>query len=257
MSEPQLYVHGLGVWTDGFPGLAAFRARHPEPPPEKLKAPILDRQCARRASPFAKAMALAFAEATETVAENRNELSAVFGSCLGETSVMLKLLEQMIRGEDDFSPMLFAVSVHNAASGLVSISTKNQAFTTSVAADHDTPAMALFEAYGVCVELGRPTAIVCGDEAAPEGLVGAHEAFGGVAAALLVHTEAGENALAKLSLPRVGGDGHHAPDLPPDLIRNPQSGLLNLIDAVAEGRNQTVALDHGKGRSYKVGVEAC
>ena len=42
--------------------------------------------------------------------------------------------------------MLFAVSVHNAASGLVSISTKNRAFTTSVAADYDTPAMALMEA---------------------------------------------------------------------------------------------------------------
>jgi hypothetical protein len=109
---------------------------------------------------------------------------------------MLDLLEQMIRGADeDFSPMKFAVSVHNAAAGLVSISTHNRAFTTSVAADHDTPAMALLEGIGAMAALDRP-AVVCGDEAAPEGLEVADPSCLLVTASTKGALDVGEAALA-------------------------------------------------------------
>lgn len=251
-----LYVRGVGVCTDEFPDLQALRTRNPRPPRDRLKAPILDRQCARRASNFAKSMALAFAESIPAEIEP-GTISTVFGSCLGETTVMLRLLEQMIRGEDDFSPMLFAVSVHNAASGMVSISTKNRAFTTSIAADHDTPAMAILEAFGACESFECPAVIVCGDEAAPEGLVGSHEAFSGLAAAICVDLTPGPSPLAHIELPTLSRTGRRAPDIPEALGRNPQVGLLNLVDAVLERRAGPVLLDHGKGRGFAAEVRPC
>lgn len=255
MKALRLDVLGVGVWTPNFPGIAAWTERVTRPAPEKVKAPVLDRQCSRRASLLSKSMALAFAEASEGL--DRASAPTVFGSALGETSVMLKLLEQMIHGDEDFSPMAFAVSVHNAASGLVSISTKNRAFTTSLAADHDTPAMGLIEAWGVSRRFQAPVILVCGDEAVPVGLVGDHERFDHLAAAVAVTAQPvdGHSPVAHLSELAQDAQGTWAEDVPHPISRNPQVGILDLIDAVAKRQRGRVRLDRGKGSGWSVEVE--
>lgn len=247
-------ITGVGLWTRRYPTTLAWLSGEPSEPAEKLKAPLLDRQCARRASIFAKSMALAYEEATKQAEVSRSELATVFGSALGETQIMLKLLEQMITESDDFSPMLFAVSVHNAASGLVSISTKNRAFTTSLAADHDTPAMALMEAVGVSRIQNAPVVVVCGDEAAPEGLVPQQEVFSDLAVALVIDSRASEgHGLAYLQSMDMGEKGPTvSAELPDKLARNPQAGLLDLADAILREQEGWVRLDRGKGRGYRV-----
>lgn len=254
MKDLILDVLGLGVWTPAFPGLAAWTERAPEPLPERVKAPVLDRQCSRRASLFSKSMALAFSEATTNL--DRASTPTVFGSALGETAVMLKLLEQMIQGDDDFSPMAFAVSVHNAASGLVSISTKNRAFTTSLAADHDTPAMGLVEAWGVSRRFNAPVVLVCGDEAVPDGLVGDHERFDHLAVAVAVSAAHLEEvpSIARLSGFALDGTGGWAENVPPALTRNPQAGLLDLVERIAHRRPGRVRLDRGRGSGWSAEV---
>jgi len=53
------------------------------------------------------------------------------------------------------------MSVHNAASGPISISNKNRAWRSPVAADADTPAAALIEAIGLVLGDGGPVVVAC------------------------------------------------------------------------------------------------
>ena len=59
----------------------------------------------------------------------------IVGSAIGEAATMIGLLDQMWRRHEPMSPAEFTVSVHNAASGLISICNKNRGMTTSLAAD--------------------------------------------------------------------------------------------------------------------------
>ena len=251
-------VTGIGLWSPGYPTAAGWPNPNPDAP-TLPKAKVLDRQCARRASPFAKAMAMAFHEALVQSGAEATEVAAIFGSSLGETQVMIKLLDQMRVGQDDFSPMLFAVSVHNAASGLVSISTKNRAFTTSVAADYDTPVMGLMEAIAASADLGVPAVLVCGDEASPEGLVPELETFETLAVAVVVDATAHREhtpGLADLRGFRVEttsrSETHET--IPSRLLRNPNVGLLSVVDAIARRRFGRVPLDQGEGSGWTVEV---
>ena len=249
-------VMGVGLWTPGYKDSEAWRAQAVDPEVKQAKAKVLDRQCSRRASPFGKAMALAFQEAVGQADVDVTEIATVFGSSLGETHVMLKLLDQMGSGSDDFSPMLFAISVHNAASGLVSISTKNRAFTTSVAADYDTPAMGLMEAIGASLDLGVPAVLVCGDDIALQGIVPEIKFYQAFAGAIVVDASpagADRPGLADLTGLSLHGDGGMG-NLPEVLENNPQAGLLDLIDAILHRRFGRVRLDRGDGAGWAVEV---
>ncbi len=248
---PPARVVGVGLSTPGYPSAAAWRLGTPDPSyVVPARAAVLDRACSRRASPFARAMAVAYREAAGDLP--LDEIGSVFGSALGETTVMLELLGQMLTGvEEDFSPMRFAVSVHNAASGLVSISTGNRRFTTSVAADHDTPAMALLEALAVVASSNRPVVVVCGDEASPAGLVDGDRQFEQLAVAIALAPGEGP-ALARLEgVDRDDGRSHDPPSLDPKLAKNPQIGLLDLVNGVLHGQRGPVRLDRGRGRGYR------
>lgn len=257
MSGLSARILGLGLWTPGYADVEAWRAGRFDPELTSTKAPILDRQCSRRASPFAKIVANAFEQAATQAAVDLTEVATVFGSSLGESSVMLKLLDQMYGAPEDFSPMLFAVSVHNAASGLVSISTKNRAFTTSVAADFDTPAMAILEAMGASRDLGVPAVLVCGDEASPVGLVPEDKMFSTLGAAIVLDASDRASAspvLAEIDAPKIAAATIAPAEAEGPLARNPQAGLLDLVDAVVRGRRGRLALDRGAGNGWSVEV---
>jgi hypothetical protein len=217
---------------------------------EPTRAAILNRHCARRASPFAHMLASAFQEAAAGL--DLASVGAIFGSALGESDVMLQLLDQMWRAREEVSPMLFAVSVHNAASGLVSISTDNRGFTTSIAADHDTPAMALMEAMAFVRTHRTPAVVVCGDAAAPAGLVAEAQRYGGLAAAVAVSPSG--DALAHLD-----GISRDSPSiaplaLPRGLANHPQVGFWELVQCIRAGHRGRLRLDHGAGRGYSVAL---
>ncbi len=162
---------------------------------------------------------------------------------------MIKLLEQMWRAEEEVSPMLFALSVHNAASGMVSISAKNRGFTTSLSADYDTPAMALCEGLGLVASTGGPVVVVCGDEASPVDLVPADEQFEMLATAVVLAPEGVEGALCHVRVPIREDPTLEAP-VGGELSLNPQKGLLDLVDCVLAGRTGVLPLDMGRGAGW-------
>jgi len=172
MSAPgTVAVTGLGLWLPGFPNAAAWAAGAADPEAVKPIGAALDRVNRRRASPLDRALADTVAAAILHAGVDPTTVPVVVGSSIGEAATMIGLLDEMWRHHNPMSPADFTMSVHNAASGLISISNKNRGMTTSIAADHDTPAAALLEGIGLVLTRGAPVVVACGDEPAPPTLV--------------------------------------------------------------------------------------
>ena len=210
-----------------------------------------DRVNRRRAGKLGRAIADAAAEAMEQGQVDPATISTVVGSSIGEATTMIGLLDQMWRDKTPMSPAAFTVSVHNAASGLLSISNKNQGFTTSLAADEDTPGTALLEGIGLVLDRQLPALVVCADEAAPIKLLKQADNWELMAiAVILAPIDAEHLHLARLQV-APGGSATLAPaELPRELEHNPQAGILNLVDAVLRGAPGSVRLDRGTGAGY-------
>jgi hypothetical protein len=253
-------VAGMGVHLPGYPNLKAWRAR--EAQPGALAAgSLLDKHSKRRASEFTKGLADAYAEALAAAQQHgapglaAESVASVFGSALGEVSTMISLLEQMWREGGALSPMRFAGSVHNAAAGVVSIGTKNTGFTTSLGADHDTPAMALLEAIGLVLTRNEPVIVACGDEAAPSDLVGGAFGWDALCCAIALLPAANAPAgLPRLTQPEIGVATLAAPELPSGLAESPDAGMLDLIELLVRAETGRMRLDRGRGRGYCVDI---
>lgn len=259
-------ITGLGLWTDRHADAAAWLSAAPpsgdaDEAPAKAPAATLDRRSRRRASIITRALAEVFEQAVTQAGVDPAAVATVFGSAVGEANTMIGLLDQMWREQTDMSPMKFALSVHNAASGLTTIGAKNTRFTTSLAADWDTPAMALIEAAGLLACGHERVVVVCGDEAAPVDLVPAADQFELLAAAVVLEplaTTEPTRRLATLGSPALGNGAatHHSIDASDTIVRNPQVGLLNIVDAVMRSAWGSVPLDAGRGRGYRVSLQA-
>lgn len=253
-TETPLTIIGTGLCTASFDGLDAWRSNTPSDEPVVPTGQILDRRSRRRASLLMKGLADVYQQSVDSSGVDPETTASVFGSALGEARTMIGLLDQMWASNEAPSPMAFATSVHNAASGAVSIGTKNRAFTTSIAADYDTPAMALVEAQGLLSEGCDAVIIVSGDEAAPEKIV--RDEFdwdyfcGGIV--LTLDTQH-PRRIGQISQPFI--DREHLaqlPRLPEKLARNPQAGLLGLLDVLARREAGIVRLDRGDGLGWAV-----
>lgn len=253
MTSPmEVLVTGVGLFMPDYPSAADWHAGRRSEAPQLPRGSRLDRRARGRSSVLTKALAEAYFEAADAAGVELDEGSAVFGSALGEVGTMLGLLNQMWREREEPSPMAFALSVHNAASGVVSIATKNRGFTTSLGADHDTPAMALMEAIGLIAERGKPVVVVCGEEPTPSALVPDDEAWelATMAIALAPLGAEGDAGRVRLRGPFKGSATLSGPEVRPVLARNPQVGLLDLICAIEAGKSGTIALDRGRGAGW-------
>jgi hypothetical protein len=261
-SDVDIAITGVGLWLPGATTLEQLNALaqsgvHPrqtevDPPPGHS----IEVRARRRASRLSRAMADVCAAAIHQAGLDASHVATVFGSTLGEAHTMITLLGQMWRREE-MSPMGFATSVHSAASGTVSISAGNRAFTTSLSADYDTVSASLLEAWGVATMHNLPTVVICGDDHSPEDFVPEAESFDLLAVALAITpTPAAEQAVVgRISLP------HpliaNQPLLPAVtssayVARNPQAGLLDLAAHLLAGHKGQVRLDRGLGNGCVV-----
>lgn len=247
-------VHGVGLFTPTAPNVAAWAGRSAEGEASPT-GEFIERRSRRRVSTLTKALADAYAEAVEQSGVSAETAPAVFGSALGEASTMISLLDQMWREGEGLSPMKFAMSVHNAAAGVVSISGKNTGFTTSLGADFDTPAMSLMEAIGLVATRDEPVVVVCGDDAVPIDIVPEDKAWTLLTAAIVIGPPS-DAAIAHLSGLAIQPGEVPATPVSGPLERNPNVGLLDLVLAVAQGTTGRVSLDRGAGRGWSVQVES-
>lgn len=253
MSATTVGVAGVGVFVPGFADIAAWLTGQASEGAIRPTGELYPKRLRRRASTFSRALADVYAETTRSLDDDES-VSLVIGSSIGEANTMIDLLDQMWREETALSPTRFAMSVHNAAAGMVTIATANTGFATSLGADFDTPAMALIEACGLVIERGQAAVVVCGDEPVPEKLVPPNHGWDMLAAGLLLVPV--ERAVhGTLSMPARAPASVPAPGLAAGLARNPQAGMLDLVDAIVRGRSGTVALDRGRGCGWTVAFE--
>lgn len=252
-----LAITGMGLWTPGYSDPAAWLSGAPDPEATAPQATWVEPRARRRASLLTRALAEVAHQAATQAGLDLATVPTVFGSALGEASTMIALLDQMWREGGELSPMGFALSVHNAAAGVVSIAAKNRGFTTSIAADYDTPAMAFVEALALIQTGGEPVLIVCADEAAPAHLVPDPERFEALAVAIALAPPGFSGPrLASIGAPFIGQPTLSGAALNADLARSPEAGLIDVVDAVLRGRSGTLRLDRGEGRGYCVALEA-
>lgn len=249
--SPRVAITGVGLWTTGFPNASAWAAGTADPAADKPGGLALDRINRRRASPLDRALADATAEAIAQAGVDAATVPVVVGSSIGEAVTMIGLLDQMWRHKNPMSPADFTMSVHNAASGLISISNKNRGMTTSLAADEDTPAAALLEGIGLVLTRDTPVVVACADEPAPPTLVQHAPPWAMLASAVVLSPFA--TARSPLAVLEVGSgspaDVAHG-QFDELLLQNPQIGLALVVDAVARGAHGIVRLDRGTGRGH-------
>jgi hypothetical protein len=191
----------------------------------------------------------------------------------------VRLLEMLCRDDRQVSPASFQASVHNTAAGVLSIATKNQAFSTSLAAGPDTFAAALLEGVAFVALHGGEALVMSADERGTAPLTYQHdfeslgvgvrlscEATGGplgrlsvpTRAATLAETAVAETAVAETAVAGTAlAEPVPCPELPPSLKDNPSAGGLPLLLAASSGVSGRVPLGFGGGSlRYSVQFEA-
>lgn len=240
-----MFVTGVGLWTPSFASPGGFLRREGRAA-GRPKAELLPPALRRRSSDLTRAMAEAAGQALAAAGTDPARVAAVFASAYGETKTMLELLAQL---HDDgvSSPIRFSGSVHNAASGYLSIGTKNRGFTTSLAAGPQTVAMALFEARCLLACDHREVLLVIGDATSPAPLIPQSEAFDTAAVALQLAAEPPQDGcVGRLhDLRREEGAQREPHDWPAELRAHPCRSAFALLERLLQRREGDISVDDG------------
>ncbi len=233
-----IYVTGLGLWTPGFRDLAAWRDGEADPAVEKPKCKLVDMRLKRGSSRFANMLGEVVEQAARAAELDVATIPTFYGSSLGEIETMVTLLRMLYEEEGKLSPNRFKNSVHNAASGLVSIATVNTAFSTAIAGGDRSFETTLLEAWAWLEEEGGVAVVAVADDRAPEPLdaVDDHEALAvGVALA-----SAGTGP--RLENLRVVAEAARHAEMTQALRANCAAPGLELAEAILSRRAGPVAL---------------
>lgn len=205
----EMAVAGVGRW---------MAPRGSEARPDAM---LLPERMRGRVSLLTCAMAEAMQRTLEKTKVDHGPCATVFGSSFGETAPLLDLLRQAISPNGAVSPLLFMYSVHNNASGCLSVARGDRGFTTSITAGEETFLASLVEAYGLIEQGWDAVTLVVGDEAPPPLLVPEQEQFSTMAVGLQLLSRKGSGAREVLPAIRIRADALLAPDLappPPDYL---------------------------------------
>jgi hypothetical protein len=233
-------VTGVGLWSPGFANVAAFREGAPDPEVVKPPCKLVNARLGRGSSRFANMLGEVVEQAAADAGVDVTKVPTVYGSSLGEIETMVTLLRMLFEEEGKLSPNRFKNSVHNAASGLVSIGTGNTSFSTAIAGGDRSFEVSLLETWALLNERGGDAILAVADDAPPEPLnrLGDH---GALALAFALRL-APDGAKAKLAELRPGPAPAPRAEVPADLRANCAAAGLELLDAVTTGRAGPVSV---------------
>ena len=146
----KVYINSINVWLQGLDDTATltlwangnFNLPKGFVPPKPQYYP---KGQLRRLSPFSKVV-LHCLDFPQALTQN---FPLIFASQHGDLAKTVTLIKDAALGED-LSPTQFALSVHNATTGLFSIATDNTAPTTTISAGNNTFIEGLIEASMQC-----------------------------------------------------------------------------------------------------------
>lgn len=148
------WLRGVGLWTLGYPSFAAWVAAGMpdefDPPadqqPGKPNADLLHPRLRRRTSLLTRMIVTALAEAAGQGGAAHEQTRYVVVSSWGEIETTVDLLSQLAVPGGPISPTAFHNSVHNTATGYLSIASGNHWPSTALAAGPHALEIGLLEA---------------------------------------------------------------------------------------------------------------
>ncbi len=193
--------------------------------------------------------------ATRIVAEVTGELVAaglplanaaiVHGTAFGEIATTVELLDMMRDGDGALSPLRFATSVHNTATGQLAIAQGHTGRSTTLSAGEQTVAAAWLEAQAWLACGATNVLLVVADEPMPAQLHPHHDGLG-VALWLTARATPGDRGVAGWRAPR--RDVPVAPSFPAPLRSNPVRWAWSIVEAL--GTATCVRLEPDDARGY-------
>jgi hypothetical protein len=158
------YVHGLGLWTPGHAGAAAWCSGEPDAGATAPAAALLAGPLRRRASALTRMAVEALEQAAGEAGCDLSRLASVWATAHGEHETAVEILAMMHRGEGKLSPTRFHNSVYNTASGYASIASGNRAVSTTVSGGAELVSTALLESLCLLEAGAEEVALVLADE---------------------------------------------------------------------------------------------
>ncbi len=176
MTELSAYLRGVGLWTPVYPSFAAWVAAGM---PEELAitpaqaraakpaAELLHPRLRRRTSALTRASVTALSAAAGQGGASLDALRFVLVSSFGEIETTVELLAQLADPQGPVSPTKFHNSVHNTATGYMSIASGNHQEATALAGGpHNLEIAALELLSGLAVD-GGDAVLLAGEELLP------------------------------------------------------------------------------------------
>lgn len=236
--EP-IFLTGVGLWSPGYADVHAWRAGAPDPEVVKPPCKLVGGRLKRGSSRFANMLGEAVAQAAQAGGVDPGTVPIVYGSSLGEIETMVTLLRMLFEEEGKLSPNRFKNSVHNAASGLVSIGTSNTRFTTAIGGGDATFELSLLEAWTCLIDEPGAVLLSVADDVPPPPLdaLGAH---GALALGFCFASEPRPGALRLEHLRRAATPADYP--IPSGLRANATSAGLPLLEAALARTPGTVPL---------------
>lgn len=230
-----LYVHGMGLFTPGYPNLASFIDQARDATADKPAAQLLAGPFKRRASLLTRMAVEAFHQAGAQASADLSTVPSVWGIVRGEIKIAVDLLGMMLQGAGKLSPTKFHNSVYNTASGYASIACKNQAPSTTLTGGREIVAMGLLESAGLLAEGATHVIAVWADEPYPTPFDAPITTLP-MALSLCLSSDA-RGALAELrEMRRAPGRPSEAPDAYADLYLSTAIPLMRRIARRDPGR---------------------
>jgi hypothetical protein len=142
MNSPlRAYLRGVGLWTPAYPsfegwcaaGMPEDIASSAEPATARPPAEMLHPRLRRRTSVFTRATVTALEAAAARGGAALEDVRLVLVSSFGEIETTVELLAQLAEPQGPVSPTKFHNSVHNTATGYMSIASGNHRESTALA----------------------------------------------------------------------------------------------------------------------------
>jgi len=121
---------------------------------------LLQGRARRRASPLTRVAAHVLKSLCDEAGVDPSSLPTIYTSDFGEMQTTVHLMGMMTEDDGSLSPTWFSNSVHNAASGHLSIAVGSKAFSTAVAGGPGSVAIALVEAAGLLAAGAEQVAVL-------------------------------------------------------------------------------------------------
>jgi hypothetical protein len=258
------WVTGVGLWTPGFASPERWASGVPDPGETEPACAVVPARQRRGTSLVTRIGLDVMGQAATRGGADLSTACLVYGSAFGEFRTAIDQLHMMEEPEGRLSPARFKNSVHNTATGILSIAFENREPGTAISGGRSTFAMCVLEALLLLDRGGGTVVVGVADDSLEEPLCqGPAFAPLGVAICLVAEGEYGGNPFpgkvvspgppspkASMHFSRNSGQlawlerggPHECQSVAEELRHNPASAGLPLIEALLARRAGRVSL---------------